>query len=67
MKPHIHISSDGALDFEWIYKKMRFGISFEKDITESGWYCVCPEQDISESGELPKELLDMFQAYTERK
>lgn len=31
---------DGSLSIEWISKDVRWGLTFEKDLSESGWYYI---------------------------
>ncbi len=53
MIPHINRLDDGSILIEWIDTNVRFGISIERDIKESGWFFVCPILNIMECGYFP--------------
>jgi hypothetical protein len=55
--PHIIYSEDGSILIEWVLPNhKRFGITIERDPSESGWYFVSRDGDC-EFGELPPEMV----------
>lgn len=64
LKPFVNKLDDGSLLIEWATKNERFMISIEPDLKESSWCFVAKERwgfpMLSESGYLPKELLELL-------
>ena len=59
-KPHIAYCEDGSILIEWLLSgSKRFGISIEREPSESGWYFVSQDEE-GECGELPPELTACF-------
>lgn len=56
MKPCVSYPEDGSTSIEWIGDGIRFAISLEKNLEDSGWYFVSKD-DMAEYGSLPEELL----------
>ena len=48
---------DGSTLFEWIAKDCRFGISLEKELSESSWYFLTKDFKYSECGILSEKAL----------
>ena len=58
--PHIIYGEDGSILIEWrLPNHKRFGITIERDVSESGWYFVSRDGD-AELGELPPELISVL-------
>ena len=57
-KPKAIKCADGSILIEWITKNCRFGISLEKEPSESSWYFVSKcHKSLGDYGYLPKELI----------
>jgi hypothetical protein len=57
MKPYVTHSEDGAINYEWIDDKFRFGICIDVKPEESSWFFISKDGSIREYGLLPDEMI----------
>jgi hypothetical protein len=57
MKPHVALVDENTcVLIEWIGDRVRFGVTIEQDVSESGWFYV--SDDEVECGPLTSEIVD---------
>lgn len=59
--PHIYTTESGALMLEWIKPDRRFGVFFEQNPTDSGWFFVSKREagdhmDCGDLGDMPASV-----------